>query len=247
MDIRKLINLIENASRLIKEDTQYPAKMSPQDMLAYLRKVMAPDDIDAESHTDWRNNVLSHEYFVLKDAPVKSFKLDSIGIDIDREKVEKYKKMGFSTSPLVVVDRDGYLIDGYHRTTAANELNIPSIQAYVGISKGNKINEDTTDNTFYHITPAKNVKSIKQDGLSPKIGRASLSFGETEERVYLFPSLIAAEDAVNNWLGNQEEDIALALLEVDASDIDLKSDVEWEFYTNQTIPPNRIKILSMDM
>ena len=247
MDIRKLINLIENASRLIKEDTQYPAKMSPQDMLAYLRKVMAPDDIDNDNHADWRNNLLNHKYFVLKDAPVKSFKLDSIGIDIDREKVEKYKKMGFSTSPLVVVDRDGYLIDGYHRTTAANELNIPSIQAYVGIPKGNKINEDTTDNIYYHITPAKNVKWIMKGGLTPNTGSASSSYGETEERVYLFSSLTDAQDAVNNWLGDQYEEDILALLEVDASGIDLKSDVEWEFYTNQTIPPNRIKILSMDM
>lgn len=113
--------------------------------------------------------------------------------------------------------------------------------------KPNINEEDTTDNIYYHVTPAKNVKWIMQEGLTPSTGSASSSYGETEERLYLFSSLIDAQDAVNNWLGDQYEEDILALLQVDAAGINLKSDVEWEFYTNQTIPPNRIKILSMDM
>jgi len=113
--------------------------------------------------------------------------------------------------------------------------------------KPNINEEDTTDNIFYHVTPAKNVKWIMEEGLTPSTGSTSSSYGETEERVYLFPSLIDAQDAVNNWLGDQYENDILALLQVDASDINLKSDVEWEYYTNQIIPPNKIKILSMDM
>lgn len=109
------------------------------------------------------------------------------------------------------------------------------------------LNEDTTDNIFYHVTPAKNVKWIMEEGLTPSTGSASSSYGETEERVYLFPTMDDVQDAVSNWLGDQYEDDIMALLQVDASGINLKSDVEWEYYTNQMIPPNKIKILSMDI
>jgi hypothetical protein len=100
---------------------------------------------------------------------------------------------------------------------------------------------------MYHVTPAKNVKWIMQDGLQPSIGTASSSYGESEERLYLFPTINDAEDAVNNWLGDQYEDEILALLQVTITGIELKSDVEWEYYTNQPIPPDRIKVLSMDI
>lgn len=158
------------------------------------------------------------------------------------EIVETIHRSGFDG---IIINRP----DGSIEYVVFKPEQVKSAIGNIGTFDHNKpnINEDTTDNIYYHITPAKNVRLIMKKGLLPKIGRASLSFGETEERVYLFPSLIAAEDAVNNWLGNQEEDISLALLRVDASGIDLKSDVEWEFYTDQKIPPNRIKILSMDM
>jgi hypothetical protein len=107
--------------------------------------------------------------------------------------------------------------------------------------------EDKPDNICYHVTPAKNVKWIMQDGLIPSIGSASSSYGESEERTYLFPTVDDAEDAVSNWLGDQYEDDILALLQVDTSGLKLRSDVAWEYYTNQAISPTKIKILSMDM
>jgi hypothetical protein len=39
--------------------------------------------------------------------------------------------MNFNTAPPIVVG-DGYVLDGYHRATAAKELGIPTIKAYVG-------------------------------------------------------------------------------------------------------------------
>ena len=98
----------------------------------------------------------------------------------------------------------------------------------------------------YHVTPAKNVKWIMQDGLVPSIGSASSSYGEEEERIYLFPSKIDAEDAAMNWLGDQYESEILALLQVDITGIPVKKDVDWEYYTNSVIPPERIKVLSTD-
>ena len=47
-------------------------KMSVQDTLAYLKKVMG-----TESHQDWRNWIINNnEYFVLKNIPVNSLKSD---------------------------------------------------------------------------------------------------------------------------------------------------------------------------
>lgn len=99
----------------------------------------------------------------------------------------------------------------------------------------------------FHVTPAKNVKWIMQDGLVPQIGSASSSYGEEEERLYLFPTKTDAEDAVMNWLGDQYESEILALLQVDITGISIKKDVDWEYYTNESISPDRIKVLSMDM
>lgn len=99
----------------------------------------------------------------------------------------------------------------------------------------------------YHVTPARNVKYIQQEGLVPGIGDASSSYGETEERIYLFPSVAEAEDAVMGWMGDQYETEILALLQVNITGIPVKKDVDWEYYTNSPISPDRITVVSMDI
>lgn len=98
----------------------------------------------------------------------------------------------------------------------------------------------------YHVTPARNVRYIMKDGLVPQIGSNSSSYGETEERLYFFPTIEDAEEAAMNWLGDQYEDEILSLLEVDIAGISMKKDVDWELYTNQSIPPERIKVINTD-
>lgn len=98
----------------------------------------------------------------------------------------------------------------------------------------------------YHVTPAKNVRWIMKDGLVPQIGPASSTYGESEKRLYLFPSKDDADDATMNWLGDQYEDEILALLQVDITGIPLKKDVDWEYYTDTPISSDRIKVLSTD-
>ena len=98
----------------------------------------------------------------------------------------------------------------------------------------------------YHVTPKRNLKYIMKEGLTPQIGSNSSSYGETEERLYFFPTVVDAEDAAMNWLGDQYEDEILALLEVDITGIPMKKDVEWELYTNQPISPERIKVINTD-
>jgi len=84
---------------------------------------------DENLHPDYLDNLNKFSKFILKNIPVNSLKLELSGLD--RAKVEQYKKMNFNTAPPIVVG-DGYVLDGYHRATAAKELGIPSIKAYVG-------------------------------------------------------------------------------------------------------------------
>lgn len=98
----------------------------------------------------------------------------------------------------------------------------------------------------YHVTPVNNIEFIQRDGLIPQIGSNSSSYGETEERLYFFPTIVDAEDATMNWLGDQYEEDILALLEVDITGINIRKDVDWELYTNQSVSPERIRVLSTD-
>lgn len=110
-----------------------------------------------------------------------------------------------------------------------------------------KITEVESKRYMYHVTPKKNLRYITKNGLVPKIGNNSLLYGETDNRIYLFSSLIEAEDAVMNWLGDlYDDEVTLALLKIDVTNIDLGSEVEWEYYTTKLIPPDRIEVISTD-
>lgn len=117
----------------IAEDAEQ--KKSVQDILSYLKKIMG-----VEPHEDYRNHLVNNnEYFVLKNVPVNSLKIDLPGLD--KSNVEKYKQMDFSKAPPIVIGSDGYILDGYHRANVAKALNIPMLKAYVGVGK-----QDTTEN-----------------------------------------------------------------------------------------------------
>jgi len=104
-------------------------KMSVQDTLAYLQKVMG-----TASHEDWRNHIVNtNKYFVLKEVPVSSLKSDLSGLNKDN--VEKYKQMDFSKAPPIVIGSDGNILDGYHRVNVAKALRVPTLKAWVGVKK----------------------------------------------------------------------------------------------------------------
>ena len=100
--------------------------MSTEDMIAYLRQ-----HHDTNLHQDYLNHVNTFSKFVLKDIPTNTLKTDLPGLD--REKVERYKKMDQSKAPPIVLGGK-YILDGYHRANAVKELGIPTIKAYVGIT-----------------------------------------------------------------------------------------------------------------
>ncbi len=95
----------------------------------------------------------------------------------------------------------------------------------------------------YHVTPEENLPSIMEQGLRPSIGERSAELGETAERVYLFPSKEACEDALANWLGEQFDDGTLVILEVDITGLAMESDVGFEAACREAIEPNRVQAI----
>lgn len=74
---------------------------------------------------------------------------------------------------------------------------------------------ETAPTVFFHVTPTKNLRKVKKNGLVPNIGDRSASIGEGTPMIYLFGSKDDAEDAVINWLGDEfDEDESLSLLAV---------------------------------
>lgn len=105
--------------------------------------------------------------------------------------------------------------------------------------------------TFYHATLEKNLKSIFETGLTPRIGVRSESLGETEERIYLFGNYDDCEHALGNWLGEEfdeeDPDERCYCLSVEIPDEHpLEQSCEWEFVSYIAIPKEWISIHSFE-
>lgn len=92
----------------------------------------------------------------------------------------------------------------------------------------------------YHVTPHHNLPDILKHGISPRIGERSSLANEESERVYLFPSLEDVENSLSNWLGEEFNDVDLAILVVDLSGLKIASEVEYELLTDEVIPVGNI-------
>lgn len=103
-------------------------------------------------------------------------------------------------------------------------------------------------NTYYHVTPYENLKSIFKNGLVPSIGDRSAKLEEANG-IYLFEDADSADDAVANWLGDEfDDETQLSLLKVTIPrDIVLSLDIVWDgfsFVARNVIPPQYITIES---
>lgn len=98
---------------------------------------------------------------------------------------------------------------------------------------------------FYHVTPKENVKSIKEKGLIPQIGERAKSCGETEEKIYLFPTLQDMETALSSWLGIEFEndDIVSLIIRIPKGFSVEEGEVEYEAYSKTPITKDNIMIL----
>ncbi len=103
---------------------------------------------------------------------------------------------------------------------------------------------------FYHVTPARNLKRIKAEGLVPKRGPRSRRLGEPGPSIYLFSSLEEVDNALMNWLGEEfGEDTQLAVLQITPPpgvQFTPSRGAEWEVQTNQPIPPEYIRVLRIE-
>lgn len=103
------------------------------------------------------------------------------------------------------------------------------------------------DNVAYHVTPKEKLKSILKKGLIPQIGENSAGINESEEMVFLFPTMEDVDTALSQWLGEIYEDLeenALIIMEIDTKGLPLiDRGTGFELECPRTISPDRIKII----
>ena len=96
---------------------------------------------------------------------------------------------------------------------------------------------------FYHVTPLQNLESIFDYGLIPLKGERSVACGEETPAVYLFNSLEDVDTALASWLGEELEDIPLAVvLEVKTESAIQSETAEFEFISTVRIPPENLRV-----
>ncbi len=96
--------------------------------------------------------------------------------------------------------------------------------------------------SYYHITPSSNVPLIMKGGLAP----SKPDDMQDVEGIYLFKSIMGAEDALMNWLGDRfDEDDPLTLLRVDSAgvgELDTDSAAGFEAISRTAIAPEFISV-----
>lgn len=108
----------------------------------------------------------------------------------------------------------------------------------------NEIIESYATSKMYHITPTKNVPIILKQGLYPTSGDEDSSYSD-EERLYLWPTLEDAKMAIKDWAIERFNE-PISSLEVNTSGIEVNPTmVEWEVYTLDAIPPERIRVVNL--
>lgn len=97
----------------------------------------------------------------------------------------------------------------------------------------------------YHVTEAENLASIMRDGLVPSIGARSKALGEMRESIYFFPTEEDMNNALSNWLGEEFEDVEIAILNV-SSDSIVEGEVDYEHISKTVIAPECITVVSIE-
>ncbi len=119
----------------------------------------------------------------------------------------------------------------------AKDLDEPSVQ---------KSEEESR--TFYHVTPTKYLPDILKDGLKPIMGKNSEEASESVPRVFMFPSLDQAHDAISNWLGDSLGDEPLSILKIQLPKGHpiTEEPGSFEVHTGKAIHPNYISVEQAD-
>jgi hypothetical protein len=100
---------------------------------------------------------------------------------------------------------------------------------------------------LFHLTPSSNVAGILRDGLVPRIGPRATKLGERRPVVYMFSNMDDLGCALDNWLGEELEDVAkIALIRADIPPEIRRRRVAFEIQVFDTIPPDCLTIVSRD-
>lgn len=99
-----------------------------------------------------------------------------------------------------------------------------------------------TERIFYHVTLKENLDKILKEGLIPQIGDRALECGDTEKKIYLFPTLQHMNEALGSWLGIEfeTEEIVSLLIRIPKNFVLEEGEVEYEVYSKEPIPKNCI-------
>lgn len=94
---------------------------------------------------------------------------------------------------------------------------------------------------LYHVTPARNLESILQNGLIPQIGATAALYGESTKNVYLFTSSEACETGLWNEMSEAlEDEDDIAILEFADGSIKGDTTAVWELACPHIIPADLI-------
>ena len=108
--------------------------MTLDQMLSKLKKDMDKTGTGNNFHNDWLEWVGKNKVFKLKTIPIDSVS-PADGLVLDQENIGNMAKNELSNAPVIVVHKDGTIIDGNHRHSALMKQGAQTIQAYVGEGK----------------------------------------------------------------------------------------------------------------
>ena len=132
--------------------------MTADEMIAYLEKAMKE-----KPHEDgvWLGRVRQNKVFKYKTIPIDSI-APADGWEGDQNKIDNMAKSDLNNAPLIVVHKDGTMIDGHHRHQALKKQGVQTIQAYIGESHPVLSEEDK--HWARNELPQLNVDDIKDEG-----------------------------------------------------------------------------------
>lgn len=100
----------------------------------------------------------------------------------------------------------------------------------------------------WHVTPRRSVRNILREGLLPRIGPRAQQLGESQPAVYLFTSLEACLEGVEQWAADAMPDEPLALLRVRIPrDADEARGAAFERCITSAIPTWMCEVVSFDL
>jgi hypothetical protein len=143
---------------------RYPKTASPEWVFSYMNNLhksgwSGKELDDPEIGMLWLNQA---DHYELQEVPLHSL---SWGMDSASDPVTKDYAESETEFPPVVVAADHWVIDGYHRCTAARQRGDEFIWAYMAVGSKKTAALNPPADLVYHNTRSTNLEAIKREGL----------------------------------------------------------------------------------